>query len=99
MRANSPARATSAWLAALLLIAYLYPLRVLIRLGLGARANRLLKAVTARTANALHAQAEDACTAVRETVADHQATLERLCSIGARWRAELSEKGTLDGGR
>ena len=82
--------------AALLLIAYLYPLRVLVRLGLGARANRLLKAITVRTAGALHDQAEDACAAVRKAATDYASALERLCSVEESWRAKLGSKGTFD---
>jgi GTP-binding protein EngB required for normal cell division len=85
--------------AALLLLAYLYPLRMLIRLGLGARAGRLLKTITARTASALRDQAEDACAAVRKAAADYAAALDRLCSVEESWRAHLGTKGRLDGER
>lgn len=83
--------------AALLLIAYLYPLRVLVRLGLGARANRLLKDITVRTIAALHDQAEDACAAVRKAATDYAAALDRLSHVEQSWRARLGTKGTFDG--
>lgn len=81
--------------AALLLIAYLYPLRVLLRLGLGVRANRLLKAITVRTAGALHDQAEDACAAVRKAATDYASALDRLSHVEKSWRAKLGPKGRL----
>jgi hypothetical protein len=85
--------------AALLLIAYLYPLRVLVRLGLGVRASRLLRAITARAANALREQAEDACATVRKATADYAAALDRLGSVDESWRAKLEMKGRSDGER
>jgi hypothetical protein len=85
--------------AALLLLAYLYPLRVLVRLGLGARASRLLKTITARTTSALHDQAEDGCAAVRKQTTEHAAALERLCNIEESWRAQLGSEGRFDGKR
>jgi hypothetical protein len=85
--------------AALLLLAYLYPLRLLVRLGLGARASRLLKAITTRTAGALRDQAEDACAAVRKAAADYTAALDRLCSVEESWRAHLGTKRRFDGER
>jgi energy-coupling factor transporter ATP-binding protein EcfA2 len=79
--------------AALLLLAYLYPLRVLVRLGLAARANGLLKGITTRTVSALHDQGEDACAAVRKATTDYASALDRLCSVEDSWRAKLGSNG------
>jgi GTPase Era involved in 16S rRNA processing len=76
--------------ALLLLIAYLYPLRLLVRRGLRLRARRLLAEVTARTGAVLSLQSESARRAVRDAVSERQEALGRLCALEDTWKTRSS---------
>ncbi len=81
--------------AALLLVAYLFAIRVAVRRGLALRARRLLGDVILRTRRALGAQADGAREAVRHAVAQQSTALGRLAELETMWWVELSGgKGT-----
>jgi hypothetical protein len=75
--------------AALLLVAYLFAVRLGVRRALGLRARALLAEVTLRTRQALGAQADTAREAVRHRTTEHAATLDRLAELETAWRLEL----------
>jgi len=75
--------------AALLLVAYLFAVRFVVRRSLDVRARRLLGDVILRARRALGAQADAARTAVRDAVARHSGALARLAELEKSWRAEL----------
>lgn len=75
--------------ALLLLGAYLFPVRMLVRRGLSARAGRLLDQVIGRARAALDTHAERAHAAVRERCETNRAALARLSVIEATWRNEI----------
>jgi len=75
--------------AALLLAAYLFAVRFVVRRGLAWRARRLLTDVTLRTRQALGAQSDSARDAVRHAVAGQRTALDTLAALDDVWRAEL----------
>jgi predicted GTPase len=75
--------------AALLLVAYLFVVRIGVRRGLGLRARRLLADVILHTRQALGAQADTARETVRVSAARQRAALDRLAGAEAEWRADL----------
>jgi predicted GTPase len=78
--------------AALLLVAYLFAVRVGVRRTLGLRARALLADVILRTRRALGAQADTARETVRSLCAGHAAALQRLTQLETAWRLELGER-------
>lgn len=75
--------------ATLLLIAYLFAVRLVVRRSLGWRARRLLDDVILRTRQALGAQADATREAVRQHTAIQVAALDRLATLDTTWQAEL----------
>jgi predicted GTPase len=75
--------------AALLLAAYLFALRLVVRRALAWRARRLLAEVTLHTRQALGAQADAAREAVQQAVGAQRAALGALAGLDAVWHAEL----------
>ncbi len=75
--------------AALLLAAWLFAVRLVVRRGLAWRARRLLAGVILRARQALGAQADTARESVREAAATQQATLTALAALDSEWRAAL----------
>jgi hypothetical protein len=78
--------------ATLLLAAYLFPVRLVVRWRLGARARRLLADTTARAASALGGEARASGETVRRVAGAHAAALERLCDLENGWRKHLEER-------
>jgi len=76
--------------AVLLLGAYLFAVRFMVRRGLSVRARRLLLEVIQRTRDALGHQATAAQQAVRLSATEQSAALERLASLTERWRRSLA---------
>lgn len=78
--------------AGLLLAAYLFAVRFVVRRGLSWRARRLLNEVILRTRRALGIQAETTRNAVQHAAAAQQATLAELGALDAHWRAMLANR-------
>jgi energy-coupling factor transporter ATP-binding protein EcfA2 len=76
--------------AGLLLAAYLFAVRFVVRRGLAWRARRLLDDVIVRTRRALGTQADATRTAVQHAVAAQQTALRELRALDAAWRAALT---------
>ena len=75
--------------AALLLAAWLFAVRLVVRRGLAWRARRLLAGVILRARQALGAQADTARESVRDAAAAQHATLTALAALDSEWRAAL----------
>jgi hypothetical protein len=75
--------------AALILAAYLFALRLVVRRGLAARARKLLGDVIQRTRAAIAAQNEAVRDSIRRSHAERRALLERLTHLEDHWRANL----------
>ena len=75
--------------AALLLGAYLFAVRFVVRRGLAWRARRLLADVILRTRQALGAQSDSARDAVRHAATAQRAALDELAALDDTWRTEL----------
>lgn len=78
--------------AALLLAAYLFAVRFVVRRGLAWRARRLLDDVILRTRRALGTQADATRTAVEHAVAEQTTALGQLADLEASWRAALERR-------
>ena len=76
--------------AALLLIAYLFAVRIGVRRALALRARRLLADVTLRARQALGAQADATREAVRKAVDTQTTTLTPLADLETAWRIDLT---------
>ena len=77
--------------AALILAAYLFAIRFIVRRGLAWRARRLLADVILRTRRALGTQADAARTAVEHAIGAQTSTLRDLSRLDADWRAALEK--------
>jgi energy-coupling factor transporter ATP-binding protein EcfA2 len=75
--------------ALLILAAYLFAARLIVRRGLGWRARRLLQAVIARTRGALTDQIDRVRADVLQASAEKQSALDRLCRLEGHWRTGL----------
>jgi len=75
--------------ALLILAAYLFATRFLVRRGLGWRARRLLQAVTARTRSALVEQIDRVRADVLQATAEKRSALDRLSRLEGHWRKGL----------
>ena len=75
--------------AALILAAYLFAVRFVVRRGLAWRARRLLADVILRTRRSLGTQADAARTAVQHASEAQTGTLRELATLEANWRAAL----------
>ena len=76
--------------AALLLVAYLFAIRIGVRRSLALRGRRLLADVTLRARQALGAQADDTRAAVRQAVDQQVTALATLSELETAWRADLT---------
>ncbi len=75
--------------ASLILVAYLFAVRFVVRRGLGLRARGLLQEVIARTRQALGARVESAREALVQARAERLTALDRLGRVDDRWRSDL----------
>jgi energy-coupling factor transporter ATP-binding protein EcfA2 len=78
--------------AALILLAYLVPVRIVVGRGLAWRARRLLAVVSQRLTDALAARADTNTRLVRAATSAVQAALTRLGTLADTWRGELIGK-------
>jgi hypothetical protein len=76
--------------ALLILFAWLFFARTLVRALLGARARRLLDGAQRTAVQALASSSERARRRAAEALTAHRAPLERLAGLGDRWRERLS---------
>ena len=77
--------------ALLILVAYLFAVRLLVRRGLSVRAGRLLKEVTARTRNALGKRVELVAENLQRLRNEKIGALGRIAKLEERWRSVLTE--------
>lgn len=75
--------------AALILAAYLFAVRFVVRRGLGWTAQRLLRGVIAAARRALARQVEEAQQAMLRVQAERTSVLDRLVSLTVHWRTGL----------
>ena len=75
--------------AALILAAYLFAVRLIVRRGLGWSARRLLRNIVAGTRRALGHQVEQAEQELQRARSERLAVLDRLTGLEGRWRSGL----------